>query len=257
MQSLPRDGDINQVLSLRARAAHTLMSVVPTGTARFASPVPLVSFTFDDAPDTACTTGAELLETFGARGTYYIASDLIGTEAPFWRLANLDLVASVHQAGHEIGCHTASHRFVPALSAEEICDEARRNAERLTAIDPEIKLESFAYPNGFASLGAKRALKGLYQSSRGIRTGLNEGRVDRHLLRANPLIDTHTDIDCIRRLMDEALARKAWLIFYGHDVTAKPSPYGCRPELLEGALRAAAARDVQCVSIAQALQWLR
>ena len=256
MQVSRRDGDIDAGLPLTARVADKLASLVPIGSAQLASPVPLVSFTFDDAPVSACLAGAEILATFGARATYYIAGDLIGAEAPFWRMADLELLASVHRAGHEIACHTASHSPVPSLSAEAIRREAARNADLLKAIDPHLMLENFAFPYGIASVGAKRTLKGLYRTSRGIRTGLNAGRVDRHLLRANPLVDVHTDIDGIRRLMDEALERKAWLIFYGHDVTAKPSPYGCRPELLEAALRAAAARDIRCVTVSRALQWL-
>ena len=50
------------------------------------------------------------------------------------------------------------------------------------------------------------------------------------------------------------LARKGWLIFYGHDVTAAPSPYGCTPALFEAALRAAEARGIACLSVKEALR---
>ncbi|MCB8835211.1 polysaccharide deacetylase family protein, partial [Escherichia coli] len=39
---------------------------------------PVVSFTFDDVPDTALTNGARILEDHGVRGTFYIAGSLEG-----------------------------------------------------------------------------------------------------------------------------------------------------------------------------------
>lgn len=39
---------------------------------------PLVSFTFDDVPDTALHNGAAILERHGVRGTFYIAGGLRG-----------------------------------------------------------------------------------------------------------------------------------------------------------------------------------
>ena len=40
---------------------------------------PIVSFTFDDFPRTAFSTGGAILEQFGARGTYYAALGLMNT----------------------------------------------------------------------------------------------------------------------------------------------------------------------------------
>ena len=33
----------------------------------------MVTFTFDDVPVSACELGAGILESFGARGTFYVA----------------------------------------------------------------------------------------------------------------------------------------------------------------------------------------
>ena len=49
------------------------------------------------------------------------------------------------------------------------------------------------------------------------------------------------------------IATNGWLIFYGHDVTAKPSPFGCTPSLLRYALDAAARRNVAIKTVAGAL----
>jgi hypothetical protein len=68
------------------------------------------------------------------------------------------------------------------------------------------------------------------------------------------LIDRDIDFDGIDRAFDEAVARNGWLIFYSHDVAAEPSPYGCSPSLLKHALEAAARRNIQILSVTDALR---
>ena len=251
---MPPDGDIARAAPLAARIANRLARHLPTGLVRLRPKTPLVSFTFDDAPVCACTIGADLLGAYGASGTYYIAGGLIGTPARHWRVADDAHLAAVHAAGHEIGCHTYGHAFVPDLRGNAIAAEADRNKARLREAVAGLELTNFAYPYGFASLRAKRALRPIYASGRSIAPGLNRGTIDPQFLRAYPLIEPRMDAAKIARLMDQAAASNGWLVFYGHDVIAEPSPYGCSPALLESALRAAAERSIPCVSVAEALR---
>lgn len=242
---------------LSARLSHRLARHVPVAPARLADTGPRVSFTFDDVPASACTNAADLLSAYDARATYYVSGDLIGTDGPHWRHADADMIADLHAAGHEIGCHTCSHAFLPDLTRAAVVAEARRNAERLRQVVPTLAMESFALPFGFGSLAAKRALGRLFASSRSIVPGLNVGLVDRQFLRANPLIEGSLDAAGILRLLDAAVARRGWVIFYGHDVVADPSPFGCTPALLEAALRAAADRGIPRVAVAEGLRGAR
>ena len=73
-------------------------------------------------------------------------------------------------------------------------------------------------------------------------------------MRATPLIDENIDPNGVERAFDEAAACGGWLIFYGHDVAAEPSPYGCTPQLLRHALHAASRRNIPIVSVAEALR---
>ena len=50
---------------------------------------PMVSFSFDDAPQSAALAGARLLEERGLRGTYFISAGLAGQEGPMGRNASL------------------------------------------------------------------------------------------------------------------------------------------------------------------------
>ena len=87
--------------------------------------------------------------------------------------------------------------------------------------------------------------------------GVNAGGVDLQFLRAMPLIDREMDRDGIDRAFDEAQTNNGWLIFYSHDVTDRPSPYGCSPALLAHALEAATKRKIPALTMAEAMQCAR
>ena len=92
---------------------------------------PLVSFTFDDAPDTAYTNGAAILEQHGLRGTFYIATGILGDADRHWRVIDRTQVRALYDQGHEIGCHTFSHVGVDRLDSRELDEECRRNGDAL------------------------------------------------------------------------------------------------------------------------------
>ena len=87
---------------------------------------PLVSFTFDDVPDSAYLNGAAVLEEAGARGTFYVAAGICGSADTHWRVITRHQVTALHARGHEIGCHTFSHVAVDRLDAAGMAEECRR-----------------------------------------------------------------------------------------------------------------------------------
>lgn len=214
----------------------------------------MVSFTFDDAPDSAAGEGAELLEGHGGRGTYYLAGSLIDRPADHWHGLSNDAIVRLHRAGHEIACHTFSHQSSANLDEAAMAREIERNRSHLHSIDSSINLENFAYPYGIASVWRKPQLAKAFRSARGILPGVNSDLIDLQFLRASPLIDCEIDAAGVDRNFDEATASGGWLIFYGHDVTSAPSPYGCTPALMRHALEAAQRRNMPIVTVAEALR---
>src|SRR3954469_22956024 len=102
---------MNAMLSeARVRVGHRLAMHLHVDRFRLRNATPMVSFTFDDLPKSAVTTGADLLEAHGARGTFYISGALVGVETPDWVAGDAADVLSLYNLGHEIGCHTFSHR---------------------------------------------------------------------------------------------------------------------------------------------------
>ncbi len=217
---------------------------------------PLVSFTFDDVPVSAATQGAGILEDHGVRGTYYIAGSFLDVQTEHYRVVSGDDIVRLHERRHEIACHSFSHGRVDSVGASALVADLLCNRSALKAIEPTLPLQNFAYPYGFASLGWKRRLRNLFNSSRTVYPRVNTGQIDRHYLSALPLMQANIDAEGIERLLDAAQENNGWAIFYGHDVTVRYSPYGCPPAMLRHAVRAAQRRGIAVATIQQGIERL-
>jgi peptidoglycan/xylan/chitin deacetylase (PgdA/CDA1 family) len=240
--------------AFKARVSNRLARYVRSAPFQLAGDEPMVSFTFDDVPSSAATIGAPMLEDFGGRGTFYISGGLVNQKSEHWDGLDAEGILALHRSGHEIACHTFSHRCAVELDEATMAAEIAQNRRYFRELDASIRLENFAYPYGLVSVSLKGQLKDAFRSARGILPGVNRGNIDLQLLRATPLINRDIDDKGIDRVFDEALATGGWLIFYSHDVAATPSPYGCTPTLLRHALEAAKRRNIPLVTVAEALR---
>jgi peptidoglycan/xylan/chitin deacetylase (PgdA/CDA1 family) len=214
---------------------------------------PLISFTFDDVTRSSTVAGAEILESVGACGTYYVAGGLCGTEYNGRPFASAEDICRLHERGHEIGCHTFSHQRVPSLSRERVRSEVGRNAGFIRRICGDLVLSNFAYPFGDVSPGHKLLLQSTFASCRGISPGINVDRIDLGLLKAVPLYNDRIDLATVARYLDEAAMRKGWLIFYTHEVDHVKHPYGASINLLEFCVAEAKARGFDIIPVRNAL----
>jgi len=238
--------------ALRAGRLLALLSRPRVG--HLASDRAIVSFTFDDIPDNAASTGAPILDAYGAKGTFYVAAGLCGREYGPWRFIEEDALPHLVDAGHEIGCHTFAHPDVQRLGPDDLAREFDMNAARLAAIDPRIQLESFAYPYGGVGRVQKALVAKRFRSGRGTRAGLNAGRIDLAQLRAVSLYDhvlTRADLNA---WIASAVRRKAWLIFYTHDVADPPSNQGTSRALLAAAVEESLAAGCAVLTVRDALR---
>ena len=238
----------------QARVSHWLATHWRVERFRLRNKTPMVCFTFDDLPKSAATTGARFLDAHGARGTFYISGALVGTTSPQWNFIDAEDILALHARGHEIGCHTFSHQRACDLDEASLGFEIEQNRRYLASLDPSIEVENFAYPFGYGSILRKRQLKAAFRSCRSIVPGVNCGAVDMQFLRAMPLIESRIDRDGIERAFDQAQTNNGWLIFYGHDVADRPSPWGCSPALLHHALEAANRRQIPALTMTEALR---
>jgi len=240
-------------LLLRRKISSRLARHVPLKRWRLQNPGPMVSFTFDDAPESALCIGAAMLEAWRCRGTYYIATGLVGRKTADYQVMTREGVGELHRRGHEIGLHGHAHREAGRLTARGFVDDLAFNRAQLEAIDAGIRPLNFAYPFGMADFSRKRQLSGLVRSSRGVCPGVNSGEIDPHFLKCVELTNARLTVERLKVLLDAVVSSNGWLIFLSHDVSPWPSPYGCTPELLTRALAGAAARRIEIVTVAGAL----
>lgn len=186
----------------------------------------MISFSFDDIPDNAASNGARLLEEAGARGTFYVSGALCGRSFRHDVFASADMVRQLAENGHEVGCHTYSHADSQRLSAKQFSHEVNENEAFLATLRPRHRYSSHAYPYGSVGLVQKHEAMRHFAACRSVWPGLNVGQIDLMQLRAVPLYDclySPADIDA---MIEEAVAKKGWLIFYTHDVQERPSDQG-------------------------------
>lgn len=238
---------------LTASASRAAAHYVPTHAHRMRNRRPIVSFTFDDVPDSAATNGAAILDRYGVKGTFYIAPGILGVADENWRVLDRDQLADLSRRGHEIGCHTFSHVKVQALSAAQLEEENRRTIAALSEICGPGNFRNFAYPYGVVSLPRKFDLQRQFTSCRSIYAGINAGVADLGMLRTHELYDRTLPRPRMDQLFDETARCNGWLILYTHDVTDAPSWIGCTPALMEHAVAEAKTRGFDCVPVHEAL----
>jgi peptidoglycan/xylan/chitin deacetylase (PgdA/CDA1 family) len=217
-------------VSIAARLVRELGGFMATRPARIDWPGGVVSFTFDDFPRSAWVNGGPILEKFDCRGTYYAAMGLAGAANHLGPMFEPDDLHAVQAHGHEIACHTFSHRDCCHAPPAEIAAEIDRNASALAELVGEAALDNFAYPFGGVSQTAKQTLAGRFASCRGTGRGLNRGTVDLADLLSTSIYARDFDRDRLCQLIDDAHAAGGWVIFYTHDVAEEPSPFGCTSE---------------------------
>jgi peptidoglycan/xylan/chitin deacetylase (PgdA/CDA1 family) len=215
---------------------------------------PIVTFTFDDVPDSAYTNGASILEELGIHGTFYIAAGTCGTDDPNWHLITHEQVRALHEHGHEIGCHTFSHADVQKLDAAGTEDECRKNHNLLRRLCGDVQLTNFAYPYGYVTLMRKLQLQRRFDTCRGVLEGVNVGTIDLGLLKVIELYSHTLTPEKLQRVLRETCDRNGWLIFYTHDVTNQPSEFGCSPNLLRSTVEIVQAMGLTCVTVRDALK---
>ena len=210
------------------------------------------SISFDDIPVTAWTEAGPVLEQHGIKATYYVCGGLSGGSNMGLPQFETEHLQALHEAGHEVGCHTFEHVSTLTLSPAELDASLARNAEWVEErLDGHV-MRTFAYPFGDCALGSKPVIDSRFLCGRGVRDGVNAGRADRANLQAIGLESRRLPGYDLEALMSKTASEKGWLIAYGHDVMDGPTPYGCTPDDLDRVIRLAKAADLEILPVAAA-----
>jgi peptidoglycan/xylan/chitin deacetylase (PgdA/CDA1 family) len=241
--------------SLKAKLRRRLVrlqhrSPSPAGAGR-----PMVSFSFDDAPASAFAIGAEILESHGVRGTYFVSAGLAGRDAGLGVCGDRQDMVRVAERGHEIACHTFSHLDCGRADGPEAEADITRNQAALTAWSlPEP--ETFAYPYGDVAAPAKAVAGRRFRLSRALHHGLVERGAD---LNQAPAVGIEGDRGeaLAAGWLDRARARSAWLILFTHGVEFHPSRFGTSATALSRLVNKALLDGFEVVTVAEGARRLR
>lgn len=215
---------------------------------------PIVSFTFDDFPLSAHTSGAQILKQFGACGTYYACLDSQLAREPEFTGAHADVIARLVADGHQIGCHTFDHLDCGLGGSLAIREAIVRNRAALGQIIPDYDLCSFAYPFGNVSIEAKEVIGRLFESARGIVSGINVGTIDVAQLRAHELREEGKSLSRAHQLIERNRQANGWLIFFTHEVASNPGIHGLTPESFRRVVERAAASGAVLATVKDAMR---
>ena len=242
-------------LSLRGKLRRRLVRLRARRPAARGPERPWVSFSFDDAPVSAATVGAAILERHGVRATFYIAAGLAGTNDRSGSYADGRQVRDVAARGHEIGCHTFSHHDCGRASAAEVEDELDRNARAFAGWGLPAP-STFAYPYGDVAAPVKGVVGRRFALARGVHPGRIHAGSD---LAQAPAVSCDGPGGGARALacLRATVARGGWLILIAHEVAEPPGEFSVRPGVLDGLAAAARELGVEPVTVAQGARRLR
>lgn len=193
----------------------------------------MISFSFDDFPKSAAETGASILESRGIAGTFYAVARYAGQTVDGVVQYDFHDLNRLKAAGHEIGCHTGTHKRLASAPIAEIGAEFRLNRLELSEAGFVDDLRTMAYPYGDVSVAAKQVAARHFSTCRGVWAGLNEEVFDRALLKCVCLERHVLAQRSAEAWIDLAVERGAWLIFLTHDVQRQPTSFGIEPDDLE------------------------
>ena len=214
---------------------------------------PVASITFDDFPKSAWRAGGPILDRHGARATYYAAGRFCGITEDGIEYYDTEDLTQVRDAGHEIGCHTFSHEYGTGVASRLLNADVDRNQSFVADHLGDYPLSSFAYPYGDVSPRTKLLFSNRFPSSRGIRRGVNAGLIDLAQLKAIGLEKKAWNPAAIERAVENAVRSNGWIIFFTHDISDAPSPFGATPDMLDHALGCVRAAGIDVLPVKHAL----
>ena len=216
---------------------------------------PVVSFTFDDCPQSAITHGLRPLESEGWRGSVYIAARLFGITNHHGLHMTGEDTKAVFENGHEIGDHGYSHIDGNQTPLRQFKNDIEINQTILADLGlPPCK--TFAYPFGEVTPQLKHSLKTRFTGMRGIQPKPMVGYVDLNQIASTPVY-AGTDFDTAIKQIKALKETPAWLTLFTHDIQDTPSNWGCTPAQMIAIIKAVKEIGAIVLPVCEAIDYLK
>jgi hypothetical protein len=217
-------------------------------------PVPLISFTFDDFPESALHGGGAILKKYGFWGTFYVSLGLMDRQIPAGRAFSAEDLRQLVAEGHDLGCHTFAHCHAwetePGVFEQSIIE----NKRALGDLVPGAAFKSLSYPIDCPRPQTKWKAARHFTGCRGGGQTFNVGTMDLNCLKAFFLEKCGEDLESANHLIGRSCRARGWLIFTTHDICDRPTRYGCTPGFFEEVVKCAASSGAKVLTVAKALE---
>jgi len=195
--------------------------------------------------------GGAIVEAHGARATYFPCGSLEGTSHDGIQQFTNDDLEALHAAGHEVGSHSFHHVSALRTSSRKFASSISLNERFLAERLPGSRRISFSYPFGDVSLSSIPTVMKSFVCARTVSRGVNGEVVSPYLLRGVGIERRSRNAFDIEALIETAARRHQWLICFTHDVSARPSEFGCTPRDLDRVLRLARSAGMELSPLAR------
>lgn len=222
-----------------AFTAAFVFPVVPTQAATVDPAKAKISITFDDGRTSNITKAAPILAKYGLSATAYVVTDCVGlTKAPNKCRADRDVtymswndLRTLRDTyGWEIGSHSKTHPYMASKSASDgqpklltptqVTTEVAGSKQALAA--QGFNATSFASPYGDYSMSTLREIAKYYDAHRGFADQNDNVYPYNDLVLNNLQVQTPVLPSTVKAKIDEAIAKKTWLILTLHDIVDVP-----------------------------------
>jgi peptidoglycan/xylan/chitin deacetylase (PgdA/CDA1 family) len=205
-----------------------------------------ISLNFDDAWRSVYDNAFPILKEKGITATVFTITDMVKKKEP--QYLNISQLKKLEEAGWEIGSHTISHKDLAILKKDELTRELRDSKEFL--VNEGFWIESIAMPFGlYDSQVIKETLK-YYSNIRTVYKQLN-------LLSAERLVDgvvlrKDIDMETIKNRIEEAKAKKAWLVLVFHQIDNSGKEFAVSPDIFRKIVDEVAKSELPVFTLAAA-----
>jgi O-antigen biosynthesis protein len=164
----------------------TVSAFVKARRAAASLPPRTVVITFDDGLRDFLTEAMPVLQRYGLVATLYVVTGLVGKICPWSsspsdgvrNMLSWDELRMLPQSGIECGGHTHTHPQLDIVPSDEAAAEIRRSKAELED-HLECRVDSFAYPHGYANREIRRLVREAgFTSACRVRHALSSTRED-------------------------------------------------------------------------------
>lgn len=197
----------------------------------------MVSFSYDDGKYNNYAEAMPLHLEYDITGTFYIITSRLVGDKHKGKFMNFNEVVEAFNSGFEIGSHTVSHNGtrLTDLQSDDLNNELSNSKVRLESMISE-NIDSVAIPYSRHNDYVINKASKLYNTIRVAGNKFNSPCNRDTIVITSHHIEKKTTFNDIKKLIDDAVASKKWLVFMLHGVTANIvdiGKYDCQLSLLE------------------------